>query len=315
MRGRRKNPKEVAPMRFVRTPDERFENLPGYAFQPHYVEVPDSEGGWLRMHYVDEGPREAPVVLMLHGEPSWSYLYRKMIPPIVDAGLRAVAPDLIGFGRSDKPAERRDYTYARHVGWIWSFIEQVGLRDMTLVCQDWGSLIGLRVAAEHPDRFARIAVGNGGLPTGDQPMSDAFLAWRKFSQETPVFPLGAIVKRSCVSDLSPEVVAAYDAPFPDETFKSGAREFPALVPASPDDPASAANRRAWEVLTKWEKPLLTVFSDKDPITRGAESVFQRLVPGAKGQPHTTIRDAGHFLQEDKGEQLAAVVIDFVRRKT
>jgi haloalkane dehalogenase len=300
-------------MRFLRTPDERFENLPGYAFPAHYLDIPDGEGGSLRMHYVDEGPRDAAVVLMLHGEPSWSYLYRKMIPPIVDAGLRAVAPDLIGFGKSDKPVAREDYTYARHVAWIWSFIEQIRLRDVTLVCQDWGSLIGLRVAAEHPERFARIVVGNGGLPTGDQPMSDAFLAWRKFSQEAPVFPVGAIVKRSCVHELSPEVVAAYDAPFPDETFKAGAREFPTLVPASPDDPAAAANRRAWEVLKKWDKPLLTAFSDKDPITRGGERVLQRLVPGAKAQPHTTIRDAGHFLQEDNGEELAAAVVDFVRR--
>jgi haloalkane dehalogenase len=300
-------------MKYLRTPEARFQKLPGYAFSAHYLDVPDGEGSSLRMHYVDEGARDAPVVLMLHGEPSWSYLYRKMIPPIVDAGLRAVAPDLIGFGKSDKPAERRDYTYARHVGWVWSFIEQIGLRDTTLVCQDWGSLIGLRVAAEHPERFARIVVGNGGLPTGDQRVSEAFVAWRKFSQETPVLPVGAIVQRGCTSDLSPEVVAAYDAPFPDEAFKAGAREFPALVPTSPDDPAAIANRKAWEVFAKWTKPLLTAFSDKDPITSGGERVLQRLVPGATGQPHTTIRHAGHFLQEDRGEQLAATVVDFVRR--
>jgi len=265
------------------------------------------------MHYVDEGPGDAAVVLMLHGEPTWSYLYRKMIPPIVDAGFRAVAPDLIGFGKSDKPVARQDYTYARHVAWVWSCAEQLGLRDITLVCQDWGSLIGLRVAAENPDRFARIVVGNGGLPTGDQQMPDAFLAWRKFSQETPDFPVGAIVKGGCVGELSPDVVAAYDAPFPDETFKAGARQFPTLVPASPDDPASGANRKAWEVLKRWDKPLLTAFSDKDPINRGGERILQQLVPGAKGRPHTTIRDAGHFLQEDKGEELAAAVIDFMRR--
>jgi len=278
------------------------------------VDVDDGDGGALRMHYIDEGPRTAAVVLMLHGEPSWSFLYRKMVPVIADAGLRAVAPDLIGFGKSDKPTERSDYTYARHVGWIWAFIEKTGLRDITLVCQDWGSLIGLRVAAEHPDRFARIVVANGGMPTGDQQMPEAFFAWQKFSQETPVFPVAMIVSRTCTSSPGDEVIRGYDAPFPDESYKAGARQFPLLVPTTPDDPAAAANRAAWEVLMKWEKPVLTAFSDKDPITRGGEMIIQKLIPGAKGQPHTTIRDAGHFLQEDKGFELARVVVDFVRRQ-
>jgi len=301
-------------MKYVRTPDARFESLPGYPFAPHYVSVPDEEGGSLRMHYLDEGPRDGAVVLLLHGEPSWSYLYRKMIPVIAGAGLRAVAPDLVGFGRSDKPTLRSDYTYARHVGWVWSCVEQLGLRDITLVCQDWGSLIGLRLVGEHPDRFARVVVGNGGMPTGDQQMPEAFLAWRKYSQETPAFDIGRIVSRSCVTSVPPEVVAAYDAPFPDDSYKAGARQFPALVPASPDDPAAPANRAAWAVLMKWEKPFLTAFSDKDPITRGGEKVLQKLVPGAQGQPHTTLQDAGHFLQEDKGEDLARVVVDFVTRR-
>jgi haloalkane dehalogenase len=300
-------------VKLVRTPDERFADLPGYAFAPHYLDVPDTEGGSLRMHYVDEGGAGAPVVLMLHGEPTWSYLYRKMIPVFVAAGMRALAPDLIGFGRSDKPTERRDYTYARHVGWIWSLIDQLALEDITLVCQDWGSLIGLRVAAEHPERFARIVVGNGGLVTGDQPLPDAFHAWRQFSQETDVFPVGAIVSRGCVNELSAAEVAAYDAPFPDESFKAGARQFPALVPATPQDPASAANRAAWEVLRQFDKPFLTAFSDKDPITHGGERVLQARIPGASKQAHTTITNAGHFLQEDKGEELAQVVVDFVRR--
>jgi len=298
-------------MKFVRTPDARFENLPGYPFAPRYVDVPDEEGSSLRMHYLDEGPREGAVVLLLHGEPSWSYLYRKMIPVIAGAGLRAVAPDLIGFGKSDKPALRSDYTYARHVTWVWSCVEQLGLRDVTLVCQDWGSLIGLRLVGEHPDRFARVVVGNGGMPTGDQQMPEAFLAWRKYSQETSDFDIGRIVTRSCVTALPPDVIAAYDAPFPDDSYKAGARQFPALVPASPDDPAAPANRAAWEVLMKWAKPFLTAFSDRDPITRGGEKVLQKLVPGAQGQPHRTIKDAGHFLQEDKGEELARVVVDFV----
>jgi haloalkane dehalogenase len=302
-------------VQFLRTPDERFANLPGYPFSAHYVDVDDTEGGRLRMHYVDEGPSDAPPVLMLHGEPSWSFLYRKMIPIIARAGLRAVAPDLIGFGKSDKPTERNDYTYARHVAWVWEFIEKVALRNITLVCQDWGSLIGLRVAAEHPDRFSRIVVANGGMPTGDQRMPDAFFAWQKFSQETPVFPVGMIVSRGCAETPPDDVVRGYDAPFPDDSYKAGARQFPLLVPTSPSDPAAAANRAAWAVLMKWEKPVLTAFSDKDPITQGGDALIQKLVPGATGQPHTTIRDAGHFLQEDKGEELAKVVVDFVKRET
>jgi haloalkane dehalogenase len=300
-------------MKALRTPDARFEHLPGYPFAPRYVEIDDGEGGSLRVHYVDEGPRGGAVVLLLHGEPSWSYLYRKMIPVLTGAGLRAVAPDLVGFGKSDKPTERADYTYARHVAWMWSCLEKIGLRDITLVCQDWGSLIGLRVVAEHPDTFARVVVANGGMPTGDQQMPDAFLAWRKFSQETPVFDIGPIVRRACTTELSPEIVAAYDAPFPDDSYKAGARQFPALVPATPDDPATPANRKAWESLMTWQKPFLTAFSDKDPITRGGDKILQVLVPGARDQPHTTIVGGGHFLQEDKGEELAQIVVDFVRR--
>jgi haloalkane dehalogenase len=301
-------------MQTVRTDDSRFQDLPGYPFAPHYALVPSGDGGELRMHYVDEGPRGAPVVLLLHGEPTWSYLYRKMIPVVVGAGLRAVAPDLVGFGKSDKPVARTDYTYARHVAWMWSFLEHLGATDMTLVCQDWGSLIGLRVAAEHPERFARLVVANGGLPTGDQKLPEAFFAWRQFSQETPELPVGAIVARGCTTDPPSDVVAAYDAPFPDDSFKAGARQFPALVPASPSDPASAANRAAWGVLTRWQKPVLTAFSDGDPITRGGDAVLQKRIPGTRGQPHTTIHGAGHFLQEDRGEELARAVVDFVRRE-
>lgn len=295
-------------MDILRTPDGRFADLPGYAFAPHYV---DLDGG-LRMQYVDEGPRDAAPVLMLHGEPSWSYLYRKMIPVITAAGLRAVAPDLIGFGRSDKPASQDDYSYAAHVGWITAFVEQLDLRGITLVCQDWGGLIGLRVAAEHPDRFARIVAANTFLPTGDTHPGDAFLRWQEFSQKAPSLPIGNIVNGGCTTDLPPEIIAAYDAPFPDDSYKAGARVFPLLVPTRPDDPASDANRRAWEVLTKWEKPFLTAFSDGDPITRGADRRFRELVPGTKGMPHTTITGGGHFLQEDRGEELARVVVDFVR---
>jgi haloalkane dehalogenase len=292
----------------LRTPDERFSQLAGYPFAPRYVEV---DG--IRIHHVDEGPRGGPPVLLMHGEPSWSYLYRKMIPLLTAAGLRAVAPDLVGFGRSDKPARRSDYTYQRHVDWMRGWLEKVDLRGVTLVCQDWGGLIGLRLAAEHEDRFARIVAANTFLPTGDRPLGDAFQAWRKFSQEVAEFPVGAIVQGGCTTPLAPEVVAAYDAPFPDESYKEGARQFPVLVPAAPDDPAAPANRKAWEVLRRWQKPFFTAFSDSDPITRGADLVLQESIPGAKNQPHATIAGGGHFLQEDRGEELARVVVDFIAR--
>lgn len=296
-------------MEVLRTPDDRFAGLLGYAFQPHYVEV----GEGIRVHCVDEGPGDAAeTVLLLHGEPSWSYLYRKMIPPLADAGHRVVAPDLVGFGKSDKPARRDDYTYQRHVDWVWEAVEQVGLDGVTFFGQDWGSLIGLRLVAEHPDRFRRVVIGNGFLPTGDRPPGEAFLAWRKFSQEIPEFPVGRIVNGGCVTDLPDEVIAAYDAPFPDESYKEGARRFPMLVPTSPDDPASEANRRAWESLERFTKPFLTAFADSDPFTAGADEALRERIPGTKGQPHTTIEGAGHFLQEDKGEDLAGVILDFIQ---
>jgi haloalkane dehalogenase len=293
-------------MEILRTPDDRFEGLPGYDFRPHYTEV-----GRVRMHYVDEGPDDAPPVLLLHGEPSWSFLYRKMIPVLSHAGLRAIAPDLIGFGRSDKPVERSTYTYQRHVDWVSRFIAALELTDITLVCQDWGGLIGLRLAAEQPHRFARIVAANTFLPTGDSPASEAFKSWRKYSQEAPDFDAGSIVQMGCTSHLPPEVVAAYNAPFPDERYKAGARQFPTLVPISPDDPATAANRKAWESLRRWQKPFLTAFSDSDPITRGADVLLRNEIPGTQEQKHTTITAAGHFLQEDKGEELANVVVEFV----
>jgi haloalkane dehalogenase len=299
-------------MKILRTPEERFASLPSYDFEPHYTEVPDGDGGTLRIHHVDEGPAAAEVVLCLHGEPTWSFLYRKMIPVFVRAGYRAVAPDFVGFGRSDKPASRSDYTFARHVDWMADWLRQLDLSRITLVCQDWGGLIGLRLVAEHPERFARVVAANTGLPVGEGPASEAFLAWRKASQEMPVMPVGPLVAGACVSQVPPEVVRAYDAPFPDESFKEGARQFPVLVPISPDDPAAPANRRAWKVLERWEGPFLTAFSDSDPITRGGDEVLRQRIPGARGQPHTTIRNAGHFLQEDSGEELARVVVEFMR---
>jgi haloalkane dehalogenase len=294
-------------MKTIRTPDKRFVDLPGYDFAPHYVEI---DG--LRMHYVDEGPADADPVLLLHGEPSWSYLYRKMIPPFAAAGHRVVAPDLIGFGKSDKPVSRSDYSYAGHVDWMRQFIEALDLNSITLFCQDWGSLIGLRVAAENEQRFARIALGNGFLPTGDEEFPRAFNIWRAFARWSPWFPIGRIIQSGTVHELSKEEVAAYDAPFPSAKYKAGARAFPALVPTEPDNVASDANRRAWDVFKHWQKPFLTTFSNRDPITRGGDRPFQKLVPGAQKLEHVKIRNARHFLQEDKGEELAEVLVKFIK---
>jgi haloalkane dehalogenase len=296
-------------MEILRTPEARFAGLPGYPFEPHYTNL-----GELRIHYVDEGPPDAAPLLLLHGEPSWSYLYRTTIPVLVDAGHRAVAPDLVGFGRSDKPAQREDYTYQRHVDWMRGFVEALDLRDITLVCQDWGGLIGLRLVAEHPERFARVVAANTMLATGDDGSpGPAFEQWLKFSQEVPELPIGGILQGATTSELSPEVMAAYDAPFPDESYKAGARRFPALVPIRPDDPASEANRRAWESLRGFDKPFLTAFSDKDPVLGHMAEPLRAPIPGAQGQPHTTIEGGGHFLQEDCGPELARVVADFIAR--
>jgi haloalkane dehalogenase len=292
-------------MRILRTPEERFARLPDYPFEPRYTEV---EG--LRVHHVEAG--EGPVVLLLHGEPTWSFLYRRMIPVLADAGCRAVAPDLVGFGRSDKPAARADYSYAAHVGWMWKWIEQRDLREITLFGQDWGSLIGLRLAAEHEERFARIVVANGFLPIADRKLPWAFRLWRAFARYSPVFPSGWIVRAGTASRLSPAVAAAYDAPFPDRRYQAGARAFPHLVPTRPSDPAVAANREAWARLGRWEKPFLTAFGKKDPIFGRADRVLQRHVPGARGQPHRELAEASHFVQEDAGEELARLTADFVR---
>lgn len=297
----------MAPGSVLRTPDECFADLPGYDFAPRYAETGDG----LRVHYVDEGPPAAPPVLLMHGEPTWSYLYRKMVPVLVGAGLRVVAPDLVGFGRSDKPEDRDAYTYARHVQWMADVLfGHLGLDGITFFGQDWGGLVGLRLLAAAPGRYARVVVANTGLPTGDRPPTDAFLQWQRFSQEADDFPIGSIISHGCAERLPAEVVAAYDAPFPDDRHKAGARVFPSLVPTSADDPAHADNVAAWEVLRRFDRPFLCAFSDGDPITRGGERAFLGTVPGAAGQPHTTVTGAGHFLQEDKGEELARLVADF-----
>ncbi len=303
-------------MKTLRTPDDRFVDLPDYPFEPNYVEVSDQDadqpGGTLRVHYLDDGPRDGAPILLMHGEPSWSYLYRRMIPTLVAAGHRCIAPDLVGFGKSDKPAAPSDYTYARHVAWMQeAIIDHLDLHHATFFGQDWGGLVGLRLVAENPDRFDRVIIGNTGLPTGEHAPSDAFMAWQTFSQTTPVFDSGFLLSRATTIELSPGEVAAYDAPFPDDTYKAGARIFPTLVPTRPDDPAAAANRAAWDVFRQWDKPFITCFSDSDPVTAGGDKPFRQLVPGAQGQPHVTVAGARHFFQEDAAPQLAQIIIDAI----
>jgi haloalkane dehalogenase len=303
-------------MQTLRTPDDRFTGLPDYGFAPHYLDVSDHDGGALRVHYLDEGPRDAAPVVLMHGEPSWSYLYRHMIPPLTDAGHRVIAPDLVGFGRSDKPSEQSDYTYARHVAWMRELlVHHLDISNATLFGQDWGGLVGLRVVAEHPERFDRVVIGNTGLPTGEQRPTEAFLAWQHFSQTTEVFDVGKLIQGATNRTLTDGEVAAYDAPFPDDPYKAGARIFPALVPTSPEDPAAAANQAAWDVFRSWDKPFITCFSDGDAITRGGQKPFQKFVPGAQGQPHVTIEDANHFFQEDAADRLAQLVIDAISSGT
>ncbi len=298
-------------MQVLRTPDARFEGLADWPFAPRYLDIADSDGTALRLAYVDEGPRDGPVVLLMHGEPSWSYLYRKIIPPLVAKGCRVLAPDLIGFGRSDKPAARTDYTYERHVAWVSAWLTGLDLKGVTLFCQDWGGLIGLRLVAAFPDRFAGVIVSNTGMPTGSG-ATDGFTAWLNFSQSVPVFPAGMIANGGTGRDLSPEEVAAYDAPFPDETYKEGARQFPTLVPITPEHASVAENKAAWTVLEAFDKPFLTAFSDGDPVSKGGDLRFQASVPGAKGQAHTILH-GGHFVQEDSPGPIVELILGMIAR--
>jgi len=301
-------------METLRTPDERFADLPDWPYEPHYVEVDDGEGGTLRIHHVDEGPADAAPILLMHGEPTWAYLYRHMIPTLVEAGHRVIAPDLVGLGRSDKPTAPGDHTYARQVEWMrQALFDRLDLRDITYFGQDWGGLIGLRLVAADPDRYARVVIGNTGLPTGHGKPTEAFLAWQRYSQETEDLPVGRIIDGGCVRSLSEAEIAAYDAPFPDDSYKTCARIFPTLVPTSMDDPGAVDNRSAWEVLERFEKPFLLCFSDSDPVTKGGDKPFRERIPGAQGQPHVTIEGGGHFLQEDKGPELARLVLDHIER--
>ncbi|MFW9903795.1 MAG: haloalkane dehalogenase [Candidatus Thorarchaeota archaeon] len=294
-------------MDLLRTPEERFENLPNYFFQAHYIVVED-----IRIHYLDEGKNEEENILLMHGEPSWSYLYRHMIPILVNAGFRTLTPDLVGFGKSDKPKYKEDHSYANHVRWIEKWLNQLDLHNITLFCQDWGSLIGLRVAIANQDRFKRIVLSNGGLPTGKGRMSKAFLQWQKFSQTSPDFEAGAILQTGTVKDTPKNVLNAYCAPFPDDSFLAGPRVMPSLVPTSQDDPEHESNSQALEQYKHWTKPFLTCFSDSDPITRGGDRLWQKIVPGAQGQHHTIVKGGGHFIQEDCGPELAEIIINFIQ---
>jgi haloalkane dehalogenase len=296
-------------MKVLRTPDDRFSDLPDFPYEPRYADVGDG----LRMAYLDEGPPDGAPVLLMHGEPSWSFLYRKVIPVLAKAGLRAIAPDMIGFGRSDKPASMEDHSYARHVAWMRALaFDHLGLREVTLVGQDWGGLLGLRLVAEHPDRFARVVAANTGLPTGDQPMPAVWLRFREVVRTAPELSVSRLVQSGCQTALSEQVLAAYEAPFPDASYIAGVRAMPNLVPAEPDDPASAANREAWRRLTEWTRPFLVAFSDRDPITGGMAPVLKTAIPGAAGLSHPTLEGAGHFLQEDAGDCLAEIIAAFVK---
>lgn len=309
---------EIKPGVF-RTPDSRFENLPGYNFEPNYLMI---EG--LRVHYLDEGPKDGPIVLLMHGEPSWSYLYRKMIPVFTNAGYRVIAPDLVGFGRSDKPADRLAHSYLFHVDIMTQLIKSLELSKINGFFQDWGGLIGLRLVTENEALFARVAAGNTGLPEGpgDDGLiignqftamdpaaklekTDGFQSWLRYSQVTPVLNASYVLQYGTVNELPDAILDAYDAPFPDDRYKAGPRVMPTLVASQ-----NATNRERWKVLENWSKPFLTTFSDSDPILGNGYIPFRERVPGSKNQPHTTIIGAGHFLQEDKGEELATLLADW-----
>ena len=330
-------------MKFKRTPDECFDNLADYPFEPNYLHIADGEGGELRLHYVDEGPADGAVVLLMHGQPVWSYLYRYMIPPLVAAGFRVIAPDLIGFGRSDKPTQLEDYSYAGHVAWMSEWLTALDLQDITLFCQDWGSLIGLRLVAAFPDRFSQVVLANGGMPTGmipeeyTEPLKEAyqtlpvvkveelgerfrdtsgipgFLYWRKFCAETPELDVGRLVELTSTTALLADEIAAYGAPFPDQTYVAGARRFPSLVPVFYDELEVEENKSAWEVLRRFDKPFMLAFSDQDPVTAGGDKVFLEQVPGCQGVAHRTIEGAGHFLQQDAPQQCVQAILDISGR--
>jgi haloalkane dehalogenase len=301
-------------MDILRTPADRFEGLPDWPYSPVFTDVDagDGSGARLRVAHYETGPADAAeTILCMHGEPTWSYLYRKMAPGLVAAGHRVVMPDLVGFGASDKPAALADYTYERHVAWMSEWLTGNDLRGLTFFGQDWGGLIGLRLVTAHPDRFSRIIVSNTGLPVANREPSEAFRKWQKYSQAVPVFDVGSMVNSTSAQKLTAAEVAAYDAPYPDESFKAGARIFPSLYPDGDDHPSNIANAAAWKVLESWTKPALTCFGDSDPLTRGGDRPFRERIPGAAGQPHAIVEGGRHFIQEDKPAELVAIINGFV----
>ncbi|MFW7381106.1 MAG: haloalkane dehalogenase [Oligoflexus sp.] len=298
-------------MKVLSTPEDRFQDLQEYPFKSHFLKVEDGQGAKLNMHYLDEGPKQAEVILLLHGEPTWSYLYRDMVAGLKNE-YRVIAPDLIGFGKSDKFEQREDYTYASHISWVKLLLDGLNLSSITMFCQDWGGLIGLRLLAQDPSRFLRVVAANTFLPTGEGKPSSAFLEWRDFSQNSKSFSISKVIASGCTKPLSDEALRAYDAPYPDESYKAGARAFPALVPIYADDPEALKNREAWQILKEWKKPFLTAFSDQDPITRGGDKLFQSLIPGCQNQNHTTVQGAGHFLQEDNSAELVDIIDRFIK---
>ncbi len=302
-------------VKVLRTPEKQFEDLVDWPYDPHYSEVPDGDGGQLRIHHAESGPPDAPTVLLLHGEPTWGFLYRNIMSGLADAGIRSLVPDQVGFGKSDKPSSQVDYTYERHVMWMQSWLDANAPEQIFFFGQDWGGLIGLRLVADNPKRFSGLVLSNTGLPDGSGSPTEAFMAWQKFSQTAENFPIGNIVNGGCLTDLTPEVIDAYNAPFPDDSFKEGARIWPSLVPTSPEDPSAPSNQQAWETLKNFDNPVICAFSDQDPVSRGGEKIFISRVSGAANQPHTTVENAGHFLQEDQPDQVVRILVDLITRET
>ncbi len=293
-------------MNLIRTPEKNFDTLPEFPYEPKYVTLNGA-----RVHYIDEGSGD--VILCLHGEPTYSYLYRKMVKPFTNAKKRVISFDFIGFGRSDKFTSLEDYTYDMHYRTLTKFVEELNLHDITLVVQDWGGLIGLPFAANNPEKIKNLVIMNTGLPSGRSKPTEAFMQWREFVENNPDLPIGMVIELGLANkeNIAPEIIKAYEAPFPEEKYKVGARAWPLLVPISPDNPVATIMLETREKLKKWNKPALVMFSDKDPITKGADKFFRKLLPTAEDNPEIVIRDAGHFLQEEKGEEIANHIINFL----
>src|SRR6056300_113631 len=289
-----------------------FEGLKDWEYKENFYTL-KTEYGDMNIHYIDEGSSSENTVLLLHGEPDWGYIYRKFIDPLVAAGVRVVVPDLPGFGKSDKLSERSSYTYEKNVNWMETWMKDLELNNITLFGQDWGGLIGLRLVAENEDMFKNVVISNTALPTGDISAGKAFEDWKNYAQTVENFHAGGIIKGGTVKGLDQYVIDAYNAPFPDDSYKEAARQFPMLVPVTPDNPSSQKNREAWEVLKNWNKPFLCVFSEQDEIFNGVDKAFTKLIPGCQNQPHKTIQ-GGHFIQEDNPEECIEAILHVLASK-